>query len=95
MQVQATFSRHLGSVLESRAADASEALVFSDVLHPGTPGQRDAQYLEVTDQAACRRALLAALQGFNRACLAPAPCESTMSLTPATCFHCTRTPKCY
>ena len=66
MQVQATFRRHLGSVLKSSAADVPEALVFSDILHPGIPGQYDAQYLEVTDQAACRRALLAALHGFNR-----------------------------
>ena len=73
MQVQTTFSKHLGSIFASTAADAPEALVFSDILHPGIPGQRDSQYLEVTDQLACRRALLAAVHGSERACLALAP----------------------
>jgi hypothetical protein len=87
MQVQATFSSHLGSITDSNAADAPEALVFSDILHSGIPGQRDAQYLEVTDQVECRRALLAALHGCNRECPALSLYGSTMSLAPAICFH--------
>jgi P-loop containing dynein motor region D4 len=40
--------------------------MFSDMSHPGTPGHCGAQYLEVANQSACRRALLSALHSYNR-----------------------------